>query len=194
MAGFSATVEWVEEWYNIFNETVFQMALPSSTTFGVSEDNARRKIDGIAKYDREDSEMRLTNFHIDISVPLKDEFFAKSTLLHEMIHIEDFFLHPEHFYDMDNGEWMGNKYETHGEWFQSERERINSMGMEGINVITGLLFKNTNIMPKINTMSSFPIRKLPSNGIKPKLGLRPTFEELLKIKREKHKANEETDK
>ena len=114
------TVSWIEKNYNKFNKLYFGGTLPS-IRFKVSRS---RHMWGYAsyKYDFENStiiplEITLSNYYDS------PEDVKISTLLHEMIHIEDYFWHPEHY--IRNGKKVrGNYYDAHGIWFQHEALRI----------------------------------------------------------------------
>lgn len=58
------------------------------------------------------------------------ERVKENTLAHEMIHIEDYFLNPQHFFRY-NGEWLRVRYQAHGNrFFQPEARRLKQFGFD----------------------------------------------------------------
>lgn len=137
---FIATTQWLSSCYGYFNKVAFGGKLPNislsiNNTFNASG------FDGFTKYIRDDRNQRLRVVSLEMGKSFPDENYAKSTLLHEMIHVEDFTFHPEHFYE--DGRWIGNTYHPHGsEFFEPEMRRINSLGIKGVKVIKGPLMKD----------------------------------------------------
>lgn len=124
------TTAWIEKNYNKFNELYFDGTLPH-IQFKTSRS---KKSWGFAsfKYDFKNSTI------IPLSITLSNyydspEYVKIQTLLHEMIHIEDYFWHPEHF--IINGKKVrGNYYDAHGTWFVKEAARITAES--GYNIAT----------------------------------------------------------
>lgn len=118
------TKQWIEKNYNKFNEELFGGLLPniefkicrSRTSWGFAE----------CKYDLKNSTI------IPVSITMSNyydspEKIKLNTLLHEMIHIEDYTFHPEHF--IRNGRRItGHHYDAHGWWFQKEAQRVEKYG------------------------------------------------------------------
>lgn len=116
------TISWIEKNYNKFNNLYFGGTLPK-IEFKISHS---KRSWGFAsyKYDFKNSTI------IPLSITLSNyydspEYVKIQTLLHEMIHIEDYVCHSEHF--IKNGRKIrGNHYDAHGYWFQQEAKRITS--------------------------------------------------------------------
>ena len=114
------TTSWIAKNYNKFNKAYFYGMLPP-ISFKISR---ARNTWGYAsfRYDFVNSTIipeaiTLSNYY-DSPEDVKIQ-----TLLHEMIHIADYTLHPEHF--IRNGKKVrGNYYDPHGYWFRAEANRI----------------------------------------------------------------------
>lgn len=114
------TKSWIESHYNKFNELYFGNSLPR-IEFKVSRS---RNSWGFAsfRYDYENSTI------IPLSITISNYYDSPEevkiqTLLHEMIHIEDYMWHPEHF--IRNGKKVTSRYyDAHGPWFRDEARRI----------------------------------------------------------------------
>lgn len=126
-----SNVDWIKEKYQEFNAKYFGGQLPN-IAFKTSNDKKRW---GYASYRFNLSSGELTPVSITISNYYDSPEEVKvNTLLHEMIHIEDYTLHPEHFVTRDYS-WRSRfqykkrrGYDAHGEWFLAEAERINGYG------------------------------------------------------------------
>lgn len=114
------TTSWIEKNYNKFNNLYFCGTLPriefktsrSKHTWGFAS----------YKYDFANSTI------IPLSITLSNYYDSPEeikiqTLLHEMIHIEDYMWHPEHFIK-NSKKITGHYYDAHGYWFQQEAKRI----------------------------------------------------------------------
>ena len=118
------TKNWIEKNYNKFNKLYWDGNLPviefkisrSEHTWGYAS----------YKYDYPNNTVhpiRLTMSNYYDS----PENVKLNTLLHEMIHIADYTLHPEHF--IRNGRPVsGHHYDAHGYWFLAEAKRIEKFG------------------------------------------------------------------
>ena len=118
------TKNWIEKNYNKFNKLYWDGKLPviefkisrSEHTWGYAS----------YKYDYPNNTVhpiRLTMSNYYDS----PENVKLNTLLHEMIHIADYTLHPEHF--IRNGRPVsGHHYDAHGYWFLAEAKRIEKFG------------------------------------------------------------------
>ena len=109
---------WISENYYKYNESVFGGRLPR-IDFGISMASGHG---GWAKYQKDENTRTITPLKILISNYFDfTEEEAINVLLHEMIHIEDYEFHPEHFFMRG--------YDSHfSDFFQSEKKRINAMG------------------------------------------------------------------
>ena len=114
------TISWIEKNYNKFNNLYFGGTLPK-IQFKTSRS---RNTWGFASYKYD----FVNNTIIPLSITLSNYYDSPedvkiSTLLHEMIHIEDYMWHPEHF--ICNGKKVRkNYYDAHGIWFVREASRI----------------------------------------------------------------------
>lgn len=123
--------KWVKENYLKFNNIAFNGSLPTNIAF---KTNGRIKSCAYASY----------VMHLDTGIVDDLELVMNSnldnneeahicTLLHEMIHIEDYVFHTEHFLREKTFPTPRIKYEkvkgydAHGEWFLGECARINNM-------------------------------------------------------------------
>ena len=123
------TTEWMEENYANFNRLVFGGQLPN---IRMAINNRLSRVWGRAMYRLNLSYGTCTPLRIEM-VSKRDcpEEVLRNILVHEMIHIEDYVQHPEHFIVKSYyGGCKKNKtYDAHGDWFQSECNRINSMNL-----------------------------------------------------------------
>ena len=114
------TTSWIEKNYNKFNQLYFGGSLPN-IRFKTSRS---RNTWGFASFRYDFSNSTIIPLEITMSNYYDSPEEVKiSTLLHEMIHIEDYFWHPEHY--IRNGKKVtGHYYDAHGYWFQQEAKRI----------------------------------------------------------------------
>ncbi len=116
------TTSWIEKNYNKFNTLYFGGTLPK-IEFKTSRSKGTWGFASF-RYDFKNSTI------IPLSITMSNYYDSPEdvkiqTLLHEMIHIEDYFWHPEHF--IRNGRKItGHYYDAHGYWFQQEAKRITS--------------------------------------------------------------------
>lgn len=114
------TASWISKNYKKFNDLYFGGALPN-ISFKISRS---KNTWGYASYKYDFK----NNTVIPLSITLSNYYDSPEdvkiqTLLHEMIHIEDYFWHPEHF--IRNGKKVRkNYYDAHGIWFCQEAARI----------------------------------------------------------------------
>lgn len=126
-------IEWIEKKYNEYNKKYFGNKLPQ---IEFKTDNSKKRW-GYASYRYNLGTGKITPLSITISNYYESpEDIKINTLLHEMIHIEDYAFHPEHFIVRDL-RWnaphaykkvSGRSYDAHGSWFKSECDRINALG------------------------------------------------------------------
>lgn len=112
-----ATPSLVEQYYKTFNAAYFDSMLPNDIEFGVMRS---KKTWGLATYSFKRRAGHKTNVQ-PVSVKITNlidmtEQSFKSTVLHEMIHILDYCLFPEHF--------DAKRYDAHGAWFKKTAEDI----------------------------------------------------------------------
>ena len=112
-----ATSSLVEQYYKTFNAAYFDNILPNDIKFGVTRS---KKTWGLAGYSFKQNKSGKTNIrptYIKITNAIDmSEWCFKSTILHEMIHILDYYTFPEHF--------ESKRYDAHGEWFKKTAEKI----------------------------------------------------------------------
>lgn len=129
------TTEWMKEYYTKFNKLAFGGQLPD---IEMVINNRLNRCWGRAMYRLNISYGTCTPLKIEM-VSKRDcpEEVLKNILVHEMIHVEDYALHPDHFIKRDYyGSYKKNSgYDAHGSWFQSECNRINSLNI-GVTVTT----------------------------------------------------------
>lgn len=123
------TVDWIKKNYKKFNKMYFENKLPN-IEFKVSR---AKDTWGYAsfKYVYENKILKtiqptcitISNYYDS------PEEVKLTTLLHEMIHIEDYTLCPEHYVRYGRRR-SGHSYDAHGWWFKSECERLKEFGWE----------------------------------------------------------------
>ena len=120
------TVQWIEKNYIKFNDEYFGGRLPM-IKFKVSR---AKHTWGYASYIRDYRNSTIIPECITISNYYDSpEEVKMTTLLHEMIHIEDYTFHPEHY--MRNGRKItGHVYDAHGWWFKEECKRLKKYGWD----------------------------------------------------------------
>jgi len=122
-----ATPKWMEINYDKFNELLFGGKLPRVSLI---INNRLSKAWGRAHCRFNYKTGSITPTKIEM-VSKRDcpEEVLKNILVHEMIHIEDYYLFPQHYlYRTYWGEYkLVRGYDAHGDWFNGECERINSM-------------------------------------------------------------------
>lgn len=114
------TTSWISKHYDKFNDLYFGGMLPS-IQFKV---NRSKNSWGMAsfRYDWVNGTIIPTCITISNYYDSPEDVKIQ-TLLHEMIHIEDYFWHPEHF--IKNGRKVtGHTYDAHGYWFKEEAKRL----------------------------------------------------------------------
>ena len=117
------TRNWIEKNYNKFNQELWDGKLPT-VEFKVSRS---RNFWGCAYYKFDWKNDTIIPEKLTISNYYDSPENVKiQTLLHEMIHIADYFFHPEHF--IRNGRRVtGHQYDAHGYWFTKEAKRISKI-------------------------------------------------------------------
>ena len=126
------TTEWMAEKYAYYNSKYWNGQLPG-ISFSISNS---RKTWGFAtyKYIFNDSRTEIKTIK-PLSITLSNyydspEKVKETTLLHEMIHIADYFFHPEHFINLRRT-GKNKKYDAHGPvFFMKEANRLASDGWE----------------------------------------------------------------
>lgn len=112
------TVSWIEKNYKEFNKKFFDNELPL-VKFNVNNSRDRW---GYASYRY--GYNKVTPESITMSNYYDSpEIVKQQTLIHEMIHILDYFKNPSHF--VINGRKVSKRsYDAHGSWFMSQANRI----------------------------------------------------------------------
>lgn len=114
------TTNWIAENYSKFNSLYFGGTLPNIKF----KTNRSKNSWGFASFRYDWANGTIIPECITISNYYDSPEEVKiQTLLHEMIHIEDYFWHPEHF--IRNGRKVsGRSYDAHGYWFMEEAKRL----------------------------------------------------------------------
>ena len=114
------TTTWIAKNYDKFNELYFGGILPP-IKFKVNRSKNSWGYAGF-RYDYKNNVVIPTCIIISNYYDSPEEVKIQ-TLLHEMIHIEDYFWHPEHF--VKNHRPVSKRYyDAHGYWFKEEAKRI----------------------------------------------------------------------
>lgn len=126
------TVEWMARKYDEFNRNYFGGELPAckfatdmvTTRWG----NAHVKWDSV----RDGYNYRIVGSDYKITLTNAWTFpenVKECTLLHEMIHIADYYQHPYWFISYDGYKWHHLRYDAHGEqFFMPEARRLKKFG------------------------------------------------------------------
>ena len=138
------TIDWIKKKYNDFNARYFNNELPKNLVFKLSKS---KNTWGYAafKYDWKNSTI------IPLSITLSNyydspERVKQNTLLHEMIHILDYTLNPNHF--ISNGRKVTKRcYDAHGYWFMKQANRLNELGWEVAKHVTRDEIKQSTLSP-----------------------------------------------
>lgn len=120
------TIDWMYRNYKKYNDEIFEGKLPN-IGFALSMSYQHS---GYASYIKDEKRGTVRPVKILLSNYFNStEEEAINTLLHEMIHIEDYTLNPEHFFDKN--------YDAHfSSFFQSEKKRINAIGFSITEYVT----------------------------------------------------------
>lgn len=124
------TLSWIEKNYTKFNKLYFNGILPS-VKFKISNS---RQTWGYASY-----KINCKNNTIEpISLTMSNYYDSPeevkiSTLLHEMIHIYDYTINPQHF--VTNGKRVRG-YNAHGLFFEKECNRLKKFGFDISSIVT----------------------------------------------------------
>ena len=120
------TIDWIKKNYDVFNERYFDGVLPKNLEFKVSKS---KHTWGYAQYRYDCSANTITPLSITISNYYDSPESVKlNTLIHEMIHIYDYVLNPNHY--ISNGRRVGRRYNAHGYWFLNQCERFKKYGFD----------------------------------------------------------------
>lgn len=140
-----AKLEDIKKWYAEFNAKYFKSVgrgLPDDIDIEMSSRMSRSW--GYAEFvlASEDGRLYAKKLKIKINknndVPEKE---YKNTLIHEMIHIEDYVYFLDHYYYMLNGVIQKRRYDAHGTWFLDECSRINQDGWKLQKYVDEAVFK-----------------------------------------------------
>ena len=116
------TKKWIEKNYNEFNRRYFDGVLPQ-VKFHTSHSQRRW---GYAAYVYDMVNNTVTPYSLTISNYYDtSERVKQNTLLHEMIHIYEYYTYPERFVRHRKHE---RRYDAHGKFFQTIARRINRDG------------------------------------------------------------------
>ena len=115
-------VEWISRNYDYFNDLLWSGELPRCAF----KTNMSSRTWGLATARTNPFTMKMYDFSITISNYYDSpEEVKQSTLIHEMIHIADYYFHPEHYIG------RRRRYDAHGpEFFLKEARRIAPYGYD----------------------------------------------------------------
>ena len=119
---FTPTVEFMKVVYNKMNKEFFFNYLPneSEIRFIVKPFGNKEEI-GSAPYSKSHKKHEITPKGVMLNSSYKLTLHGwMEAMLHEMIHISDYLLNPDRFYD--------NEYEPHGDWFMAQGKRFQKHG------------------------------------------------------------------
>ena len=124
-------INWIKENYFKYNKIAFDGKLPTNIKFSASK--ALKRSCGQASCIMHFDTGTISDIRLSIASSFdNDEDSHLCTLLHEMIHIEDYTFHPEHYLmekPNGNGYVIVKNYDAHGVWFLRECKRINDMNL-----------------------------------------------------------------
>lgn len=110
-----ASADWVLKNYRLYSQMFFGGSMPNIQVKSSSQTKTWGR--AIADYHCDDrGEVYFDNFRLDITLAFDmPEDVMLNVLLHEMIHIYDFYNFPNHFGFFKNGKFVDNrKYDAHG--------------------------------------------------------------------------------
>lgn len=102
--------------YDECNEKYFAGMLPSELPIIVSSRMSNAW--GLAGWECKNGELHPSYIKISSRRAIS-EFALKSTMLHEMVHILDYVMHPEHFIKQTPRGIVKVRYNAHGDWFMN---------------------------------------------------------------------------
>lgn len=123
--------EWIKQKYDFFNQKYWGGKLPTNIAFETDRSKKRWGGAGFSYkyrgYGRNQVKISITPTKITISNYYDSpERIKETTLLHEMIHIADYYFHPEHYLGLN-----GKKYDPHGsDFFIPEARRLAADGWD----------------------------------------------------------------
>lgn len=124
------TLSWIEKNYKKFNKLYFNGILPN-VKFKISNS---RQTWGYASYKINCKNNTIEPISLTISNYYDSPEEVKiSTLLHEMIHIYDYTINPQHF--VANGKRV-RRYNAHGLFFEKECNRLKKFGFDISSIVT----------------------------------------------------------
>lgn len=106
------TIDWIKQTYHEFNKRYWDGILPEDIEIKISD--TLSNVTGSAGFFLEPKKK------IVLTISKYAEWFKENTLLHEMIHIADYTLHPE--------KWGHKDKNPHGDFFVKEVKRLNKLG------------------------------------------------------------------
>ena len=123
------TTGWMAENYANFNRLVFGGNLPN-IKFVINNRLSKAWAKAMYIINTDYGILKPTSIEM-VSKRDCPEQVLKNILIHEMIHIYDYSSYPEHFIKKTRfGDYVEVRgYDAHGEWFQGECNRINSMNL-----------------------------------------------------------------
>jgi hypothetical protein len=120
------TIDWIKKNYDVYNKKCFDGVLPKNLEFKLSKS---KQTWGYAKFRYDYANDTIIPLSITISNYYDSPEEVKlNTLIHEMIHIYDYVINPNHF--IFNGRRVGRRYNAHGYWFLNQCDRLRSFGFD----------------------------------------------------------------
>lgn len=111
------TKEFIKEKYTRFNGLYFDNVLPDINDVPIELYKSRQKFIGRASCYDMNRDGVVSSFKLEfVNYVDYDDDTMCSIILHEMIHLEDFVLNPDHN--------LSRYYDAHGSWFLAEADRV----------------------------------------------------------------------
>ena len=118
---YTPSVGFLKMSYRKLNKMFFDDNLPNNIEFKIETD-VNDKNSGHTDADNNENPNKFNIHYISLNGTLmKSPHSWIETILHEMIHVDDFANHPEHFVD---------GYNEHGDWFMKQARRLNKFGFD----------------------------------------------------------------
>lgn len=145
----TVTVEWMKNTYNRFNKMYWNGELPDNLSFKLNGrlSNSCAYASYLSNWKEQPDGTYVSYIEkiigIDFSNREEGEAWVfENTMLHEMIHIADYYFHPEHFSLIDKGgktvsNFMKGGYDPHGDiFFKKEAKRLSQYGWDIQKIMT----------------------------------------------------------
>jgi len=115
------TVDFMKAVYNKMNKELFFNFLPNESEIKFMVRNLKNRDIGSAPYSKSVERHEITPLAIVFNNTYRLTLHGwMEAMLHEMIHVSDYLLNPDRFYD--------DEYEPHGDWFMKQGRRFKKHG------------------------------------------------------------------